>query len=401
MPAPLSCLHAYPHFHGHPPPLAGRLKSLPHDFVVEEIPAYLPAGEGHHLFLWLEKVDISAEQLLRHLARTLHIASTDIGLAGLKDRRAVTRQWVSVPAACVDRLPAVETDQIHVLEIHRHSHKLRTGHLRGNRFRILLRDAACRDLSPDPVHSTAPTSAPAWFGSPGGPEQHPPPDPVGATARGGAACSAALRQAQALAAVICQRGFPNYFGEQRFGREGDTLQWGWDLLTQAKSPRDIPYSRRKFLLKLALSAVQAELFNRALAERLGDGLVDTVLAGDVMAVVASGGQFLAEDPAVEQPRCDRYETVITGPLFGPKMRQPRGEPGEREQRLLTHVGLSPAAFAAFGHLLAGTRRAYLVRPPELLVSAVPEGLRFEFTLPPGVYATTLLREFVGAAVAED
>lgn len=333
------------------PQLTGRLKTTPEDFVVEEVPAYLPAGAGEHLFLWIEKRDLSAEQLLRHVARTLDIDQRDIGCAGMKDRRAVTRQWLSVPARAADRLPELASPQIRVLEHALHGNKLRQGHLQGNRFTIVIRDAACA---------------------------------------GG--------DVAAVAAAVAQRlqsnGFPNYFGEQRFGREGDTLQLGRDLLAGRKTPKDIPYSRRRFLLKLSLSAVQSDLFNQALAARLTDGLLQTVLAGDVMEVVQTGGKFLAEDPAREQPRCDAGETAITGPMFGPKMRSPTGVPAEREARLLESAGLTLDAFRGFGDLVSGTRRPYVIRPGDCAVTQVADGLECRFTLPPGVYATTLLRELV-------
>lgn len=357
----------WPYYLGSRPPLGGRLKSCPADFVVEEIPAYQPAGTGEHLFLWIEKVDTSAEQLLHHLARALHIAPSDIGVAGLKDRRAITRQWVSVPAHCAPRLSAIDTPQIHLLTTSRHPHKLRTGHLKGNRFQIVVRElTAGSSVGGEPNLSAEATPARQM-------------ERIGQTA-------------QDLVRRILQRGFPNYYGDQRFGRDRETLQWGYDLLLGAKAPHEIPAVRRKFFLRLALSAAQADLFNRALAARLADGLVDTVLAGDVMEVVASGGKFLVEDPRLEQPRCDRYETVITGPMFGPKMRQPRHIPWEREQRLLLEAGLNLEAFQRYGKLLPGTRRPYLVRPSELSVAVVPEGLQFVFTLPPGAYATMLLRE---------
>lgn len=362
----------WPYYHGSRPPLSGRLKSCPADFVVEEIPAYQPAGTGEHLFLWIEKVDTSAEQLLQHLARTLHISPGDIGVAGLKDRRAITRQWVSVPARCASQLSAIDTPQIHLLACHRHPHKLRTGHLQGNRFQIVVRDLTAEaTVSGEQGTNTESTATSRE-------------ERIGQTA-------------QHLVSRILQRGFPNYYGDQRFGRDRETLQWGYDLLVGAKTSRETPAVRRKFFLRLALSAAQADLFNRALAARLADGLVDTVLAGDVMEVVASGGKFLVEDPSLEQPRSDRYETVITGPMFGPKMRLPRHVPWEREQRLLVEAGLNLAAFERFGKLLPGTRRPYLVRPSELSVAVVPEGLQFVFTLPPGAYATMLLREVISTA----
>lgn len=188
------------------------------------------------------------------------------------------------------------------------------------------------------------------------------------------------------------RGFPNYYGEQRFGRDGDTATLGFDLIAGRKTPKDIPYARRKFLLRLSLSAAQSQLFNQVLAARLTDGLLDTVLAGDVMEVTASGGKFVVDDPAAEQPRCDAYETVITGPMFGPKMKSPTGVPADREAKILAESSLTMDHFRGFGDLLSGTRRAMIVRPGNIGVQLVENGLRFDFILPPGVYATTLLAE---------
>ena len=337
---PLSWLHS------DLPGIGGVLKNVPEDFEVEEIPAYEPSGSGEHLFLWIEKHDVSAEQLTQHLSRVFGVSPGEIGTAGLKDRRAVTRQYVSVPARFESSIAAVETDAIRVLRSARHANKLRTGHLKGNRFSILV-----RDVVPD-----------------------------------------ALTRAEAIAERIRALGFPNYFGEQRFGRKGETLALGFDLLRGAMTPRDLRGGNTRFLLRLALSAVQSHLFNEALADRLLDGLVHRVLPGDVMEVVATGGKFVAGDAHGEQLRFDRREVVTTGPMFGPKMKSPTGEPAEREARLLERHGLHSAAFLRFRKLTSGTRRAYLIRPEELLVNSEPQGLRFRFSLPAGAYATTLLRE---------
>lgn len=118
-----------------------------------------------------------------------------------------------------------------------------------------------------------------------------------------------------------------------------------------------------------------------------------------MEVVESGGKFVVEDAAVEQPRCDAGEIVPTGPMFGPKMKAPTGLPAEREARVLQEHGLSPDQFTGFSQLLSGTRRALAIRPDDLQIAGEPEGLRFDFTLPSGVYATTLLREFLRNAPA--
>jgi tRNA pseudouridine13 synthase len=328
--------------------IGGALKVSPEDFLVEELPAYVPCGEGQHLFLWIEKRDVSAEDLVAHVARTLGIRRAEVGVAGLKDRRAVTRQFVSVPAECEPRLCGLEVGGIRVLQAARHRHKLRTGHLRGNRFDVLL-----RDVSPD-----------------------------------------AGAKAEAIAAVIRERGFPNYYGEQRFGLNGATAQLGLDLLAGRKRPRDIEPRRRKFLLRLALSAAQSAIFNVVLSERLAEGLLGTVVAGDVMQVVASGGCFVVEDVRREQQRYDQRETVLTGPLFGPNMKSPAGEPALREQRVLDRIGITPQQVAEFPRLLTGARRPLVIWVDDLQIAPDPAGLRFRFTLPSGVYATILLREFM-------
>ncbi len=329
------------------PGIGGTLKQHPEDFIVEEIPVYRPSGVGEHLFLWIEKRGVAAPELLRHIARTLGISSGDIGVAGMKDKQAVTRQYVSVPARAADKLAEIDTEAIRVLQASQHGNKLRTGQLRGNRFMILI-----RDVDDD-----------------------------------------ALARAEKIAARVFRLGFPNYFGEQRFGRAGETSQLGFALLRGEKRPGDIPYKKRKFLLKLALSAAQAELFNAALAQRMADGLLDRVLPGDVMQVVESRGPFIAEDVSVEQQRLNVGETAITGPMFGPKMKRPTDDVLAREQQLLADYHLDASAFTRFPKLTTGTRRPYLIRPEGLTIEPADEGLRFGFTLPAGVYATTLLREF--------
>ena len=329
------------------PGIGGKIKHSPDDFQVEEIPAYQPSGQGEHLFLWIEKRDTSAEQLTRHLSRVLRISPRNVGVAGLKDRRAVTRQYVSVPVRCSDQVDNLNTDRICVLRAVLHRNKLKTGHLRGNRFSILVRKP----------------------------------------------CDGAADVATPVCEIIGKRGFPNYYDDQRFGLNSETLRTGRALLSGRQKPADLPISRRRFLLRLSISAVQSFLLNRILAERLTDGLLHTVLLGDVLQVVESGGMFRAEDIAAEQRRVDAGEISITGPMFGPKMAAATGEPAEREDRVLRECGLSSDVFVPFRKVARGTRRPFTVRTGELCVRPEKEGLRFQFTLPSGSYATMLLREF--------
>lgn len=360
MTAPPAIPHAVPRLHADLPGVGGAWKREPADFRVSEVPAYEPCGHGPHLYLRVRKTDRSAEALTAHLARTLEVPKRDIGVAGLKDRRAVTEQWVSVPAAAEERVNAANGAGVEVLEARRHTNKLKTGHLRGNRFDVLL-----RGVSADAAALAAP-----------------------------------------IAERLSARGFANAFGEQRFGQGGATLDLGLALLRGEKTERDVPAKRRRFLVRLALSAVQSDLFNACLADRLGDGSADRVLPGDVVQVRGSGGVFvvpelpLKGDLAEEQTRLDAYETAVTGPLFGPRMVRPQGVPAEREAAVLAAAGLPADAFRRFAKLTPGTRRPLLVRPTDLSVApadadAEGDGLRVRFFLPSGSYATVLLRELIG------
>jgi tRNA pseudouridine13 synthase len=322
------------------PGVGGRLKTVPEDFEVEEVPAYPPSGQGEFLYLWVEKRDLGAEFFVRQVARRLDLAADEVGTAGLKDRRAVTRQMVSVPARAEPHLPLLEGDGIRVLSVSRHGNKLRPGHLHGNRFRILLRQ----------VDPEAPARLPA------------------------------------ILERLRQNGVPNYYGPQRFGKGGETGQLGFELLSGRGKVRS------GFLRRLALSAAQSALFNDYLARRLLDGLLRTVLAGDVMAKWPYGGLFVARDVATEQRRFDGREIVSAGPMFGRKTFPAEAVAAEREAVVLADTGLTRESFAGFGKLLQGTRRHNLIYADDLQAAVEPEGVRLSFTLPAGSYATVLLRE---------
>jgi tRNA pseudouridine13 synthase len=253
-----------------------------------------------------------------------------------------------VPAGCEANLSRLEGEGIHVLQTSLHTNKLKPGHLHGNRFRILVRDV-----------------------------------PAGAEGR-----------LAALVEAIRGRGLPNFYGAQRFGRDGETFRTGLDLLG-GQARRVSP-----FLRKLALSAVQSALFNRHVALRMQDGLLGRVLAGDVMAKWPFGGMFVAEDLPREQARLEAREIIPAGPMFGRKLFPARDEAARREAAVLQEAGLTPAAFHGFGKLLAGTRRYVYVWVDDLAAACEPEGVRLSFTLPAGSYATVLLRELMHAEPAE-
>jgi tRNA pseudouridine13 synthase len=334
--------------------VGGQLKAVPEDFVVEELPAYEPSGEGPHVYLKVRKRDVSSGWLMRQLSKRFGVPEDEIGIAGNKDRCAVTTQWVSLPGHLVRRFDVAALKEpvaegIEVMEVSRHQNKLRRGHLAGNRFTIRLRELAVSD-------------------------------------------DEALERAQAICAALEAHGVGNFYGPQRFGQGGSTLVLGFKL---ARGEREGTGDARKkpFLKKLALNAVQSWLFNEALVSRHQAGTLHTVLAGDIVQKMPAGASFevSAEEVAKVQARLEAREVALTGPMFGSRTRRPGGEVGAFEAALLAGAGLDTRAVEQLG---PGTRRPYLVWPQDLTVKGEPGALVLSFGLPPGSYATVVAREFI-------
>jgi tRNA pseudouridine13 synthase len=317
--------------------------SSPETFFVEEIPAYLPAGEGPHTFLWIEKQGLATPEAVKRLARALGVNDRDVGYAGMKDRHATTRQWVSVPAVDPAAALAAEVPGLKVLEARRHGNKLRTGHLRGNRFEVVLAEVTDAE---------------------------------------GELLGERLR-------ALGRDGLPNTYGAQRFGAAGDNVRAGLEILRGQRRERD--HRRRKLLL----SAVQSEVFNRTLARRAATGGLLRVRPGDVLQKTGSGGLFVTDDLARDQGRVDAGELVPTGPLPGSREVEPPpdSEAYALESEALGEVGVTRQELAAVGRDLPGARRPVLVRVTldEPAAQREPGRLRLRFSLPAGSYATVVLQ----------
>ncbi len=327
------------------------LRSCPEDFVVEEIPLYLPSGEGEHTFVWAEKRLRNTEEVARALARLADVAPRDVGYAGRKDRVAVTRQWFSVPGLEPDRARALDLPGVRVLEAARHPHKLRTGQLRGNRFEIVARGVE----------------------------------------------AAIAEQAEERLLEAQRRGLPNRFGPQRFGRDGANAAAGLALL---RGGRDATRARRarggdRRAQRFAVSALQAAVFNDALQRRTLP--LDAVEAGDVAVLHASNGLFVVEDVTREAERARLGELSATGPIFGTRTVAPSGEPAAREREALAAAGLDPdePLPSVPGIRLRGSRRSLRMLPTDVEVRREADSLRLCFTLPAGCYASVLLEEVLG------
>ncbi len=334
--------------------VGGRLRATPEDFVVEEIPAYEPEGAGAHVLVALEKRGITTGEAVRRLARALGVREEDIGVAGQKDKRAVARQRVSLPPPVTPEAAlALRWDDLAVLAAARHPHKLRTGHLRGNRFVLTIRDLAA-----------------------------PPAE--------------ALARAEAvLARLGTPPGAPNFYGEQRFAP--GNVEAG-RALVRGERVRLPPRERR-----FAVSALQAELFNQLLEQRLQDGLYRSVITGDILEKVATGGQFETTDPAVDLPRLHAGEIVPTGAMFGHDVRAPSPgtEAAAREDAVLSAAGLSVDDFRRAGGIARGTRRAFAVLVSGAQATVEGDALVLTFTLPAGTYATVVAAEVMKGATLDD
>lgn len=317
-----------------PPRAEADFRTTEEDFRVDEDLGFEPSGEGEHVFLHIEKRGENTAWLARQIAEVAGVAERDVGFAGLKDRRAVTRQWFSVylPGSVEPDWGRLESDSVRVLARGRHGRKLRRGDHRGNRFVIRLRhyriDAGAAD------------------------------------------------DLQWRLAAVAEQGVPNYFGPQRFGREGNNLREAEKLMLvdrEADRGADRRHSRGRRGRRgrqpagIILSAARSWLFNQVLDARVRDGSWHTPQDDELL-----------------------FEGAPTGPLWGRGRLSGSAASVAFEQRVLEpwrgwcdgleHVGLSQE------------RRALVLRPAAFAAQLEGDHLELRFALPPGGYATAILRE---------
>lgn len=328
-------------------PLRGRLRVTPEDFVVVEELGFAPDRHGEHAFVSIEKTGANTEWVARQLARSLGVAPVAIGYAGLKDRHAVCRQTFSVhlPGRPDPDWTALGIPGVRVLDATRHSRKLKRGAHRGNRFVIRLRDVVGDRVA-----------------------------------------------AAAVLARIAAAGVPNYFGEQRFGRDGDNLRSARALFAGARLDR----TQRGF----ALSAARSHLFNLVLDRRVATSNWNAALDGEVWMLAGSNSIF-GPQPFDDMlaARLAAFDVDPTGPLWGAGELRSSGAVREIEQAIAdAEPDLARGLQAAD---LRHERRA--LRLPIRALEADWEDaqtLRLAFELPSGAFATTVLRELCDWISAE-
>lgn len=332
----------FPAAHGDPLARA-ILKATPQDFVVEETLSFALTGQGEHLYLYIRKTNANTDWVSKQLARQLGVPQRDIGYAGLKDRHGVTSQWFSLPGKQITaaRLDTLQIDGVEICDVKSHTRKLRKGAIKHNRFTICL-----REMDVDPV------------------------------------------KLQQRLDLITQRGVPNYFDEQRFGRERGNLDAACQMFSRRIKPS-------RFRRGLYLSAARAWLFNLMLAQRVLQKTWHTAMTGDVYWLDGTKRFFVPEqsDPSLPQ-RLAQGDIHPTGALWG------EGELASRDEVARLETAIADQ-WPVLARGLADARLKQDRRPLRVLPQALThhydplqQRLEISFALPAGSYATALVRELV-------
>ena len=320
----------------------GRLRVEPEDFVVDEDLGFAPSGAGAHVLVRVRKRGANTDWVAREIAKLAGCRGHDIGFAGLKDRHAVTTQWFSVPSPrgaayvgdMIATLAGATGEGFEVLEAHAHGKKLPRGALAGNRFAIRVRDV---DAADDAV--------------------------------------------AARIDAIARHGLPNFFGPQRFGRDGGNLR------KISPDPRNVHPRERTYVLSAARSLV----FNAVLAERVADGTWCQLESGDVANLDGSGSVFAVD--AIDETllgRAAALDVHPTGPMWGAGELLSKGRVRELEERVASQLPEPCALVTAAG--MNQERRALRLGVRELGWSREGRDVIVRFWLTKGSFATTVLSE---------
>ncbi|PUW03583.1 tRNA pseudouridine(13) synthase TruD [Cronobacter sakazakii] len=324
----------------------GRLKASPSDFQVVEDLGFAPDGDGEHLLVRIRKTGCNTRAVADALAKFLGIAAREVSFAGQKDKYAVTEQWLCarLPGKEMPAMRAFTLEGCEVLEFPRHRRKLRLGALKGNRFSLVLRDITHRD------------------------------------------------EIEQRLGLIGEKGVPNYFGPQRFGRGGSNIYQAKRWAQTGQPPRE--RNKRGF----ALSAARSLMFNTLVSERLQRFGVNQVMDGDALQLAGRGSWFVAtpEELTDLQARVDNGELLITAALPG------TGDWGTQRAALAfeqtTLADETELLTLLTREKVEAARRAMLLFPRELRWQWQDDAtLEVSFWLPAGSFATSVIRELFNTA----
>lgn len=404
------------------PPIDGaRIKERPGDFLVEELQLYDPCGEGEHLYLRIVKEGVSHHEMVDILCRHFQVPAGAVGHAGIKDRAAVTSQTVSIHLPHKPKVGALEDPRIQVLWATWHANKLRRGHLAGNRFSIRIRGI-------EPVRAPAIWRAIGELAREGVPN-HFGPQRFGMRTNGHllGALLLAGRHEELLGELVSTHGtaFPE---SERPAREAVDAGLYHEALRLWPRGLDAEYSATRALhrgadarsavrgihrevAELWTDAWQSAVFNRLLDDRIAAGTLATIEPGDIAVKHANGAKFLADDAAFAATgdqslpaRAARLEISATGPLPGTDAMRPAGAVLDRERAAVAALGIDPARLEPGSRGPAGDRRPLRIALANPEIEAGFDGhgtfVRVAFDLPPGAYATVVLREALGDGLVD-
>ncbi len=328
-------------------PIECHFNTSPRDFVIKEIPLYEPSGSGEHLLLYVRKKGLSTFELLNILSSSLGCRVRDIGYAGLKDKAATSYQYLSIHRSLQNRLesalPHLHSQHIKILTITPHNHKLKIGHLKGNSFFMRLKKVSSNNATK--LHSTL--------------------------------------------ELLAYSGFPNYFGNQRFGKEGDFNAW-------LSSRIQLTQILRSFKPNEVLRALQSPNFPtlHTFAKSCTPQLIKTlqsqkqpfvILQGDIMCHYPFGKNFVCNDTLIESTRFLQKDIAPTGALCGTKFTHSKCLAYDIEEQFLDSQIKAN-----------GTRRYAWVWAENIEGRYIPQEAHFElhFSLPKGSYATIFLESLL-------
>ncbi|QIA64254.1 tRNA pseudouridine(13) synthase TruD [Vibrio astriarenae] len=327
------------------PSAKAKIKAQAADFVVIEDLGFELTGEGEHLMVRIQKTGENTAFVANELAKACGVASKAVSWAGLKDRHAVTEQWLSV------HLPTGETPDfsaflaqypsIKILDITRHNKKLRPGDLIGNAFTLRLTEVS--DVT----------------------------------------------EVEARLEKVKQLGVPNYFGAQRFGREGNNLsearRWG----------RDNVRTRNQNKRSLYLSAARSWIFNRIVSDRIEQGLFEQVIQGDVIAqqgVAGFSAPVVKEQIESLNSEFSSGTISITAALAGDNALPTADAALAIEQPIVDQEADLMALIR--GNRMRHERRSIALKPQDLSWEVEGDSITLSFSLDAGSFATSIVRELV-------
>jgi tRNA pseudouridine13 synthase len=329
--------------------IAADFKSMPEDFVVDEKLPFDLSGSGEHAWLHIRKRGCNTDWVAKLLAKTAGVRARSVGYAGLKDRHGLTSQWFSVHLPGIEDpdWSVIESDEIHILDIKRHSRKLRRGALKENRFHVVLR--ALRSVS-DPTEKS-----------------------LG-------------KLLDERCQLIAEHGVPNYFGEQRFGHQLGNLTSAAEMFTN----KNIRLPRNK--KSIYLSAARSWIFNGILSQRVEQGLWDQRVAGDVFMLEGKTACFWDDSSPDLESRMKAGEIHPTAALWGEGLLVSKGQVAEQEARIADAYPVFRDGLCEFK--VQQMRRSMRVIPGDMAWERQGDEMTLAFNLPAGSYATMVLRELV-------